>query len=253
MISISDIIKLSNKLEIDSFTILREFIQISFLDKLFGLPDAKKLVFKGGTAIRFFLNSPRFSEDLDFTTTLNDKEITEIVNKTTISLKKNIGEIKIKEIESIVGITKKLYFQSELSKQPLTIKLDFSKRNDTLKKRVGIIKTDLPITTTVPIIFMDPTEILAEKTRAILTRKKGRDLYDIWFLIHSGYRLDPKFIKQKLSMYKEVYQPKKILSVIKKWDDKQLYNDINKFLSKKDRLIIPHLKELAYDEFYKTI
>ncbi|MDP3013513.1 MAG: nucleotidyl transferase AbiEii/AbiGii toxin family protein, partial [Candidatus Subteraquimicrobiales bacterium] len=173
--------------------------------------------------------------------------------KTVLSLRKFVGEIKIKDVESIAGITKKLYFQTELSKQPLTIKLDFSKRNDSLKSKIGIIKTDLPIITTAPIIYMDPEEILAEKTRAIIGRKKGRDLYDIWFLIHQGYKLNPEFIKKKLKMYNEKYQPKKILAIINNWDDKRLFDDINKFLSKKDRLIIPHLKELAYEEFRKTI
>lgn len=253
MISTSDIIKISNKSSIDSFTILREYVQIIFLDKLFEFPESKKLVFKGGTALRFFLNSPRFSEDLDFTSALKDSEVTEIVNKTVSSLKKSLGEIKIKEIESIVGISKKIYFQSEVSKQPLTIKLDFSKRNDCLKSKIGMIKTNLPIMTTTPIIYMDPEEILAEKTRAIIGRKKGRDLYDIWFLIHQGHKLNVKFIEQKLNLYNERYQPKKILGVIKNWDEKTLFDDINRFLAKKDRLIIPHLKELAYDEFYKTI
>jgi predicted nucleotidyltransferase component of viral defense system len=253
MISTADMVKLSNNYGIDSFTLLREYVQISFLDKLFGFSNAKNLVFKGGTALRFFLNSPRFSEDLDFSATLNDKEITDLVNKTASSLKKLIGEIKVKDIESIVGTTKKLYFQTELSKQPLTIKLDFSKKNDCLKTKIGIIKTNLPIITTVPISFMDPEEILAEKTRAILTRKKGRDLYDIWFLINQGYKLNLEFIKEKLNLYNEKYEPKKVLTVIKNWDDKKLFDDINKFLSKKDRLVIPHLKELAYDEFRKTI
>ena len=249
MISTVDIARLSNQSGIDSFTILREYVQISFLDKLFGLPNAKKLVFKGGTAIRFFLGSPRFSEDLDFTTSLNDKEISEIVDKTVSLIKKSIGEIKVKDIKSIVGTTKKLYFQSDLSRQPLTIKLDFSRREDTLKTKIGIIKTNLPIITTTPVIYMDPEEILAEKTRAILTRKKGRDLYDIWFLTHQGYKLNPEFIEQKLNLYKEKYQPKKILTVIKDWDNETLLSDINKFLSKKDRQIIPHLKELAYNSF----
>ncbi len=253
MISTTNIIKISRETGIDPFTILREYVQISFLDKLFGFPNAKKIVFKGGTAMRFFLNSPRFSEDLDFTTSLNDKEISEIVSKTASSVKKSTGEIGIKDIKSIIGTTKKLYFQSELSKQLLTVRLDFSKRKDTLITKIGTIKTNLPIITTTPIIYMDPEEILIEKIRAILTRKKGRDLYDIWFLTHQGYKVNPEFAEQKLSLYKERYQPKKILAVIKNWDNKTLFDDINKFLSIKDRQIVPHLRQLAYEEFRKSL
>ena len=46
--------------------IVREYFQHIFLGELYKLPDAEKLLFKGGTALRIIYGSPRFSEDLDF-------------------------------------------------------------------------------------------------------------------------------------------------------------------------------------------
>jgi predicted nucleotidyltransferase component of viral defense system len=38
-----------------------------FLSYLYKQPDSEKLLFKGGTALKFIFRSPRYSEDLDFT------------------------------------------------------------------------------------------------------------------------------------------------------------------------------------------
>ena len=40
-------------------------------------------------------------------------------------------------------------------------------------------------------------ELLAEKTAAALTRGKGRDLYDVWFLLSAGITLDRKLLARK--------------------------------------------------------
>ena len=46
--------------------IVREYVQHLFLTELYQLPESEKLLFKGGTALRIIFDSPRFSEDLDF-------------------------------------------------------------------------------------------------------------------------------------------------------------------------------------------
>jgi predicted nucleotidyltransferase component of viral defense system len=50
---------------------------------------------------------------------------------------------------------------------------------------------------------MSREEILAEKVRACLMRRRPRDLYDIWFLRSKGIVLDPKMIADKLRSYEE--------------------------------------------------
>ena len=67
MISIEALEKLGKQYQMGVFpNIVREYFQHVFLSELYKLPDAEKLPFKGGTALRVIYGSPRFSEDLDF-------------------------------------------------------------------------------------------------------------------------------------------------------------------------------------------
>lgn len=47
---------------------------------------------------------------------------------------------------------------------------------------------------------MHISEIFAEKASALFTRKKGRDLYDVWFLIQKGITFDRKLFGHKLEL-----------------------------------------------------
>mgnify|MGYP001618843670 CR=1 FL=1 len=64
------------------------------------------------------------------------------------------------------------------------------------------------------IFTMQEREILAEKVRAISTRKKPRDIYDLWFLlVIKNTSFDIKIINEKLSLYNIKYN-------IKEFEDK---------------------------------
>lgn len=69
---------------------------------------------------------------------------------------------------------------------------------------------------------MDEKEIFAEKVRAIISREKARDLYDLWFLINRGVTVDLKLLENKMSYYNEKWDYEKFkVSVDKKknlWD-----------------------------------
>ena len=67
MISKETIIALACRYQTSEFpNIVREYFQHVFLSGLYQLPDAEKMLFKGGTALRIIYGSPRFSENLDF-------------------------------------------------------------------------------------------------------------------------------------------------------------------------------------------
>ena len=52
------------------------------------------------------------------------------------------------------------------------------------------------------IFVMQEKEILAEKVRAILTRMKPRDIYDLWFLlVRKNIVFDTQMINKKLALY----------------------------------------------------
>src|SRR3989338_1462264 len=59
-------LKLSKEFKVHYLQLLREEWEMVILKRLFESALGKNLVFKGGTALRLAYNSPRFSEDLDF-------------------------------------------------------------------------------------------------------------------------------------------------------------------------------------------
>ena len=95
MITKEQILNLSRFYQIDTFTILREYLQLVFLDNLYRMKGMNKIFFKGGTAIRILFGSPRFSEDLDFSTTYPINKIKEVVKKIEVEIQKEIPSLKI--------------------------------------------------------------------------------------------------------------------------------------------------------------
>ena len=249
MISTNTLQSLSDKNGIDKYSILREIIQISFLEELYKLPQSKRLFFKGGTALKILFDSTRYSEDLDFTTNLDAKEIIKIVDETASQLNKEYPKLTIKNLDTLTGIFKKISIPTDISSQPLTIKLDFSQRESVVDPKSGTIFTNLPITTSSVIQHLSDEEILAEKYRAIINRIKGRDLYDFLFLLKRGVKFNLKLVNEKLNYYKEKYNPEDFVKKINKWDEKELDSDIRRFLPLKDRSIIPEIKRLLLNRF----
>src|SRR3989338_464923 len=69
MIDAKQVRELADRYQTPADNIMREYFQHLFLSHLYRQKDADHLLFKGGTALRIVWQSPRFSEDLDFTGT----------------------------------------------------------------------------------------------------------------------------------------------------------------------------------------
>lgn len=229
--------------EIDAYTILREYVQIRFLDIFFRIVKPKTIFFKGGTALRLLYGSERFSEDLDFTVPSKENPF-ELAKQTVIKLKSEITDISIKQIDTSAGASAKISLNGFSSNQPLTIKLDFSLREQVLMPQVAAVKTNTPVAGVSLVDALSKKEILAEKIRAVINRKKGRDLYDLWYLLHTGTLIERDLIEKKLAYYHEKFQPDSLFTVIAGWNEKDLYQDIAKFLPKSQRRIIAELPRL---------
>lgn len=106
----------------------------------------------------------------------------------------------------------------------------------------------LPIFSTVLIRYLDPKEIMAEKCRPIMNREKGRDVYDLWYLLHKGIKFDIRLIQKKLNCYHETYDKKILIERILAWKNADLENDLRRFLPQKDRGIIEKLKEFLLEK-----
>jgi len=243
MINKSTLTEYSLKYKIDQYTVLREYIQIIFLNYLFQEKEAEQLTFKGGTALRLLYNSPRFSEDLDFNCSLDTNQIKNVLNKVVTNTSKLVDNIEFKELNTIQGFSSKLYFKSDISSMPLTIKLDFSFRENSIDKVKRTISTGLPVQIYSLINVFSAKEILAEKIRTLFQRVKGRDIYDIWFLLNIQTPLDINMVNNKLELINKEFSYSELLDVLNNFEQRQLENDLFKFLPIDQRQIVSQLIE----------
>jgi predicted nucleotidyltransferase component of viral defense system len=236
MITEEQIHFLSKKYQINESVVLREYLQLFFLNELYSEKTSEKIFFKGGTSLRLIYNSPRFSEDLDFTVEIKEKEF----DKFILALFKKIEKkeaVTFKPKKTLVGKTFLLKNNSPLFSNKIFVRLDFSFREKVIDPQKSIINTDYPVLFTSYIYHLSKKEILAEKIRALLTRKKtkGRDFYDIWYLLNQNIELDKKLINKKLKYYNLELNKDDVLKRIKNFSKKDFVLDIRPFIPVNER------------------
>lgn len=179
----------------------------------------KDLIFKGGTCLYKFHSLPRFSEDLDFSA-LKKIDVDTFVQKIITDLEKEgvyATEHTRKEPYNSVLITLKikgpLLTESPMSSANVGIDIIFKSEVvlPTEQKEYVSIYSNI---SNISILCMKPEEMFAEKIRALLTRLKARDLFDIYFLIQKGIWASRELIQTKMDYYQEVFSLPKILERI---------------------------------------
>ena len=235
MITKEQVYFLAKKKKINEMTIFREYLQLLFLSKLYAKKLSRAIFFKGGTALHLIYGSPRFSEDLDFTTELKEKDFLDFIWKLFKEISKE-EPIKFKEKKSIAG--KKFLLKAEPTVLPYEtfVNLDFSFRERVISPQSSIIKTDYPVLFTSYVYHLSKDEIFAEKIRALLTRAKGRDLYDLWYLLTQGAKMNENIVREKLKYYhlKDI-KKEQILEKIEKFSKKDFILDVRPFVPVNER------------------
>ena len=191
----------------------KNYIQTLVLKSIYSL-ISRELVFKGGTALAFFYGLNRFSEDLDFTLMggLDFKNLLEGVEKDFEALNARAYFKTLEDNPSSfsfrIGVQGPL-FTGEVER--CFVRIDISKM-DKIVKEVEV-KELKPVYFDISPFFipvMRIEEILAEKIRAVIWRTKARDLYDIWFLLKNGVKIDYSAVGEKLSYYKKEFGEKEL-------------------------------------------
>ena len=243
MITQNQIKELAEYYQIDEFTVFREYLQLLFLNYLYRHKKSTKIYFKGGTAIHLLLISPRFSEDLDFSTSHDKKQIKEIVREINQELGKELLGIKTSILyQGKKSIRLRLQYLSSYFKYPFVLRLDFAEK----EKPERVITS--PLVTKFPLVFpvishLSAKEILAEKIRALLTRGKGRDIFDLWFLLEKGVKINKGLVEKKLKEINKQFSQEKLVKKIKSFPLKKLESDLNQFLPQQQRKMVKTLKE----------
>lgn len=215
-------------------TVFREYLQFLFLNQIYKNSKTKQIIFKGGTAIHLIFKAPRFSEDLDFTVVMPEIEFLDILAKTFSELVKE-GQISFKERETLTG--KRFLLSATLPDSTLKsfINLDFSFREQVFEIENSHLKPEYPILFRSEISHMSKNEIISEKIRAIMHRQKGRDIYDLWYLLANNAKLNLQLIAEKFKYHHETYIPTELLKRIEDFPRIDFIKDLLPFVQFKER------------------
>lgn len=236
--------ELSLDFGIDRFTVFREYLQLVFLNNLYKEKESERIYFKGGTCLHFLYRSPRFSEDLDFSTPLSKKIIKDLLQQVIKNVQKEIPRTSLIFVYSGKNSLRyKIKYQGQEFKYPQTIRVDFSFERLMIKPVIAKIETRFPVSFLALILHLTKEEILTEKIRAFLIRKKGRDVFDLWYLLGEKVPLKEKILTKKLKAVNLRFDKRSFLKKIEKYSLRKLRLDLARFLPRPYRKIIPRLKK----------
>lgn len=243
MITEEQVTALARQYKINETVIFREYLQLVFLQKLYQKTPSRDIFFKGGTAIHLIYHAPRFSEDLDFSVTLSMPEFDSYIASILKRMEDEEG-VGWKERKSIAG--KQFLLSAEnILPYKTYIALDFSFREKVFSENRSIIQTAYPVIFTSYVHHLSQEELLAEKIRAVMTRKKGRDLYDLWFLLSRNTEMRQDMLREKLAYYEisEVMNVD-IIRKVGEFPKKDFVLDLRPFVPANERDRLPEFFDL---------
>jgi predicted nucleotidyltransferase component of viral defense system len=207
------------------------------LQILFTGPHAGKFCFLGGTCLRIVYQNARFSEDLDFD---NRQLLPADFDQVAADIKRGLELLGLDvEIENVFRGAYHCYikfpgllYQTGLSghkEQKILIQLDTENQGFDYHPDIKFINK-FDVFCSIP---TTPIEILlAQKFYAVFNRKqpKGRDFYDIIFLMAKGVRPDYHFLNMKTGVTNPAQLREKMLAHCSQLDFKYLADDVRVFL-----------------------
>lgn len=177
--------------------IVREYLQVRILEQLQHMGAMVPLAFRGGTALRFLFDLPRYSEDLDFTLerSVEQYDFRKYLEKISREIEKEGYDVRLKVNDKSVIHAAFIRFPGllyELGLSPhrnqvLAVKLEVDTNPPA---GAGLETTITRRHVTLQIQHHDRASLLAGKLHAVLQREytKGRDMYDLfWYLSNRNW------------------------------------------------------------------
>lgn len=237
---------------------LREYLQYKILEIVFNGPFAEKLIFLGGTSLRLVHGNQRFSEDLDFDNfDLSRNEFDEISQNIAIQLERMGYATEIKQVAKgayhcYIRFPKILFEQglSGYKEEKILIQLD-------TEPQPFEFVPDEPILNKFDVftrIFSTPLNLLmAQKCYAILNRprNKGRDFYDLVFLMGKEIAPNMAYLFQKAGIRNTTELKDQLLDKCNTLNMDEMTGDVAPFLfspkdEKKIRFFVDYLKNYTF-------
>jgi len=223
MISQDFIKQLSTKKQTTELNILREYLQHLFLSYFYQKEDSSNILFKGGTALKIIYDSPRFSEDLDFSgVKLSKDKLESMLMETLTEIEQEQVSVELNEAKATSGGYLAVYYGS-LLRQDIKIQLEISFRDKDLKAEPDLISQDFipPYT----LLHLSEKLITAGKLNALSDRGKPRDWYDLYFILRSRLEIGEKYLTASQEQLKE-----KLLTQLDDLSSSSLQRDLKPLL-----------------------
>jgi len=226
---------------------MREYLQAYILRVMHDEGVFRSVAFLGGTALRFLYGLPRFSQDLDFSSSGKlDLNFTALLKKIISELSAAGYDVSVnfsdkKNVNSAFVKFSGLMFEtgiSPLKSQKFSVKIEM----DSNPPQGAILETMI-VNKYFPISFLsyEIKSLFAGKLHALLSRKyaKGRDYFDLGWYLSKWRDLEPNFglLKNALSQtgWNKDFPNKDdwrglIFGVVENVDWKQVKQDVGEFL-----------------------
>lgn len=256
MLNLSEILQgYPESLRIHRGFILREYLQYKILEILFEGRYASKFCFLGGTCLRLVHNNHRFSEDLDFDNfNITEQEFSEVSASIETGLEREGYQVEMKQV--IRGTYHchirfpGLLFEQGLSghrEERILIQLDTEPQHFDFQPEIFVLnKFDVTAS-----IYTTPLNLLlAQKFTALCLRKrsKGRDFFDIVFLLSMSVKPNYDYLKMKLDVSSPTQLRERVRDLCAQTNMEEMVADVRSFLfnpgdEKKIRLFLPILEQ----------
>lgn len=178
--------------------IVKEYVELLALEWIARSPYAAKLIFIGGTNLRLIQGIDRFSEDLDFDCKgLSEDEFRQMSDELVkyLQLQGLNAELRNKENAQLTAFRSNVYFPELLFDLQLTghreerflMKIEAQDQGIDYPREMAVVqRSGFSFPVPVPPLSV----LLSMKLCALLTRQKGRDFYDVLFLMQ---RTEPDY------------------------------------------------------------
>lgn len=187
--------------------------------------------------MRILYKSPRFSEDLDFSTPMIRKQVIEdLLQETLVKLDLEGIGIDLEESTATTGGFLCI-LNAQIARHKFDISIEISSRK---KKPTGqLIVVENPYIDTYTLMSLKREELISEKIEALLNRKKPRDFFDLYYMLRSNLMPEKSVLK-------------KILPIVEKTKI-NFKKELGEFLPQSHQRIIKGFRDVLISEIKRYI
>lgn len=183
------------------------------------------LGFKGGTALMFFYDLPRFSVDLDFNLLNSSKEDMVYDKVRKIILKHGTIHDEAKKYYGIICVL-------DYGVRERKLKVEISNRNfDDRYEIKNLLGVNMQV--------MVASDMFAHKLCAVLDRSSitNRDIYDCWFFMNNKTPVNKSIIETRMEMpYTDYIQ--KCIDALEAMSDKGMLNGLGELMDEDSKKFV---------------